>query len=172
MKKWIVIGVVIIFLLLGITVVFLLLRPASAPASPLNTNPFADALDTGTANLTESPDTFSTDFYKWYIANKEKDSGFPSTNQLTTEFTQWATPQFILQYQSAKDDPDLDADPILFAQDDPRGWGPGMTGTIVSQTDTTSTVTVVIGTGSIHTYTLQLNKDNGHWLINSISGSY
>jgi ribosomal protein L21E len=173
-KLLIVIACVIVFLIIVLLGIGYFLSIKSAPSSaPFSTNPFADAVQTGTANQTDSPATFSVNFYKWYIGNRETDPSFPSTDQLASSFTQWMTPAFILKYQSEVGDVNIDADPILFAQDDPRGWGAGITGTVVSQTDTSSSVQVVIGSGSLaHTYTLQLIKSNGQWLIDSIGGTY
>ena len=171
--RTLVIGIIILVVIVAILIaIALLYHPAPAP-SPLSTNPFADAVQTGAANSVASPAVFSTNFYKWYIGNREANPNFPSTAQLASAFTQWMTPAFILQYQSTVNDPNNDADPILYAQDDPLGWGSGMTATILTQTDTASSVKVLIGSGSlVHTYTLQLVKSNGQWLINSISGTY
>ncbi len=173
-NRWLVIGAIVLIVILFIALVVYFLLPKPVPATtPLSTNPFSDAVVTGTANNVTSPATFSVNFYKWYIANREANSNFPTTDQLTTEFSQWTTSNFILYYQSSIHNVNIDADPVLYAQDDPLQWGAGMTATILSQTDTTSSVQVVIGSGSLaHTYTVKLVKNNEQWLIDSISGTY
>ena len=172
-NRWILILVIfILIIIIGVFISVLFLQPKHALVLPLSTNPFADSALIGNSNLVVSPDTFAINFYKWYIGNREVNPSFPTSDQLTTSFTQWATSSFILQYQSTINDPGTDADPILYAQDDPRGWGSGITGTILSQTNTTSSVKVVIGSGTIHTYIVQLIKNNGQWFVNSITGTY
>jgi hypothetical protein len=174
MKYWKILLALVLVILIAIIAAGYFFFAKSAPvAAPFAANPFADDVETGTANQVTSPAAFSANFFKWYIGNRETDPSFPSTDQLSNLFTKWMTPAFILKYQSEVGDPNIDADPILFAQDDPRGWGSGITGTVLSQTDTTSSVQVVIGSGSLaHTYTLQLVKSNNQWLIDSISGTY
>ena len=177
MKYWklVLIFVFVVALVFGI-IFFLLQKPANTPASQSNktqSNPFADSIATASANLTESPATFSIDFYKWYMGNREADPNFPSTAQLTNSFPQWTTTNFILHYQSTAADLNIEEDPVLYAQDNPLQWGSGLTATILMQTNTTSSVQVLVGSGSlIHTYTVQLVKSNGQWLVDSISGTY
>jgi hypothetical protein len=173
-NRWLLIGIVVVVLIVIVVIVVALSnKPQQSAVIPPTVNPFADAVDTGSANTVLSPADFSVNFYKWYIGNREADPSFPSADQLQNGFTQWMTPQFILEYQATVSDPDNDADPILYAQDDPRGWGSGISAAIQSQTDSASTVTVAIGSGSsVHNFTLQLVKSNGQWLISSISGTY
>ena len=174
-RRGLIIAVIILALIVVALVIFaLFFYSAPAPTtSPLDTNPFADAVEVGTTNTAVSPATFSMNFYKWYIGNKAANLSFPFSDQLATSFSQWATPAYILQYQSERADVvNFDEDPVLYAQDDPRTWGSGLTASILSQTDTTSSVQVEVGSGSlVHTYTLQLVKTNGQWLINSIAGT-
>jgi hypothetical protein len=172
--NWLVIGliVIVVALIIFATVIFFFFRTPKPAPSPFNSNPFSSAIDTGSANQTVSPATFALNFYKWYIGNKTTDINFPSTEQLSTLFPQWTTQSFILTYQSERSDLNFDEDPVLYAQDDPRGWGTGFTANVLSETATASSVQVVIGSGTMtHTYTVELVKQNNQWLINSISGS-
>jgi hypothetical protein len=175
-KRWLVVILIsLAIIVIGFLIVALFFKPQSASISPtslktLSNNPFADAVNTGTTNTVASPATFSMNFYKWYVANIEENDTFPTTQQLTTLFPQWATSAFILQYQSEKHDINFDEDPVLYSQDIPDGWGFGLTATVLAQTATTSSVQVVIGSGSsAQTYTVQLVMSNGQWLVNSIS---
>ena len=172
-RSVIIIGVVLVVIIICIIVsVMLTVKPApTATTSPLTTNPFADDAVVGNANLAVSPDAFAISFFKWYIGSREVTIDFPTQDQLVSVFTPWTTSSFILHYQETLNSPGNETDPILYAQDDPSDWGLGITATILSQTSDSSTVKVTVGTDGIHIYTVQLVKGNGHWLINSISGT-
>jgi hypothetical protein len=164
--------VVVVILLLFLAFAFTGKRQQAPQTNP-NYNPFSDSIATTDQNQVTSPATFSINFYKWYIGNVKANISFPSTTQLETEFPAWTTSNFILHYQSTESDPNTDADPILFAQDDPTQWGSNMSAKILTETDTSSAVQVVIGSGSLaHTYVVSLIKSNNQWLIDSISGTY
>ena len=174
MKKRGLIIAIIIFAIITIAIIIFVLFPHSqpvVPASPMDhSNPFASAIDTGAANTVVSPDTFTVNFYKWYIGNYQSQVGFPTTQQLATTFTQWATPAFILKYQSDRSNVDFGVDPVLYSQDLPDGWRLGLTAKILSQTPTSSSVQFQLGTGSLaQIYYVQLVKGNGQWLIDSIT---
>jgi flagellar basal body-associated protein FliL len=100
-NRWIiVVGVLVVLLVVGFFAYVLFLQPKSATVSTpvsLTTNQFPEAVTTAPTKLTTTPDTFSINFYKWYIGNKEADINFPSATQLTTTFAQWTTASFILQ---------------------------------------------------------------------------
>ena len=171
-KRWLVIVVILLALIVIALIVFALFSHSQpVPASPLDhSNPFADSVDTGSANTAVSPATFTVNFYKWYIGNYESSLVFPTAQQLTTSFPQWATTAFILRYQSERDDIDFGEDPVLYSQDVPDGWRSGLTAKILNQTATSSSVQFELGTGSLtQTYFIQLVKSNGQWFIDSIS---
>lgn len=164
--KWITIAVLgLLVIIVGIVLLFGTKTPApQTQTTNTVTLPVA-------AQALQSPAEFATDFYTWYISNREKGPSFPTPNNLTSVLGPWLTPQFIANWQTIITN--TDADPVLWAQDNPATWGHGITASIVSQSNSASSVRVLIGSGkTTHTFTLQLVKSGNSWRIDSVAGTF
>ncbi|MBA3789171.1 DUF3828 domain-containing protein [Patescibacteria group bacterium] len=167
MKHWKIILAVLVIVILGdLALTFLLINKAPAPTNNNPGNPFA----TSTQNTVESPAVFTTNFYKWYLANRKESLAFPASDNLNSLLGPWLTPRFIANWK--KIIADTDADPAILSQDDPSNWGPGLGSSIISQSNTASTVKISIGSGlTVYTYIVRLIKIDGNWRIDSVAGS-
>lgn len=121
------------------------------------------------SNQTSSPAEFTKDFYAWYLQGIMKDASFPNSDQFKSTIHNWLTPDFIANWQTMIEN--INVSPILLAQDYANSWSTNITASATSQTATTTSVLVSLGTISdLKRLVVELVPvTDGTWRISRIS---
>lgn len=121
------------------------------------------------SNQTSSPAQFAANFYTWYLQGLMSNQSFSNSNQFKSGITDWLTPDFITNWSTIIENTDMN--PVLLAQDYANSWLTNINTSVVTQTATTTTVLVSLGTSSqIHNLTVDLmNIADGTWRIASVT---
>jgi hypothetical protein len=162
MKGWKMFGIILVVLiLLFILGVFLIARTPNSSTEPITQNV------TPASPSAPPPTAIAQGFYAWYLRGEINDENFASSSDYTSGLSQWLTPNFLANYQTAA--ANTDVNPFTQSQDYEDSWATNIQTTIISQTNTLSTILVTLGTGSdTQNLILQLLPIGGYWKIDSI----
>lgn len=155
-----------IIILIG-AVLFFVLR-GTAPGTP-TTQPTTSGTSFGTPapSVTVAPDTaesFSIKFYQWYLAGTENVPGFIFSNDYTQHIGDWLTADFAARLPAIGTQ--LDQDPLFFSQDFQPDWLTTIHATPVSTDGATSTVQVLLGSGTLaRSLVVTVVQVTGGWRI-------
>jgi hypothetical protein len=113
------------------------------------------------------PSEFTKNFYAWYL-DGFKNITFSRSDKFKSEINNWLTPDFLQNWSAITQD--SGSDPVLLAQDYFDSWITNMQTSITTQTATTSTVMLTLGTSSQkNILSVSLVKHDTSWRIDSVS---
>ena len=171
MKLWHLIALILIIAFVGGAI---FLKLWSTPSTPVQTNQNQQTGGGFTGGTTKPPaeaDQFAAAFYNWYLQNLKQNPTFPDPDIRNQIFAPWLSSNFIANWDTIGNT--IDADPALLASDNPETWGPGVFSSLLSQTSSTATVRVTVGSGtSAHGFIVKLVKgSDGGWRIDSVASA-
>ncbi len=162
MKKWLVIGCIIL-LLIVIGVIFILL-PKKNPSQGVSGALFPVSTD----QKELQPEVFTTNFYKWYIVQFKNNVGVASTAEFKNTLSNWLSPAFTANFDTLVQN--TGSDPLILAQDYQNSWLTTISATVLSSTPTTASLLVTLGSGTeLHQLIVNLALIKGYWHIDSVT---
>ena len=178
MKNWQFSLLLFLILLCVVLGIYFLLLQSKQPAVP---PPLAYPTPKTIENTVETPATITrpveteltpadvvTSLYRWYINGLAANIHFTSSPEYKTSLPTWLTQDFISHLESTATQ--IDADPILLAQDYGSSWLTNMTVTMQNKTIDQSTVILTLGVRrEVRILNIHLVYTQHTWLIDSIS---
>ncbi len=159
-------------LLIACGIYFIFLRqspPLNNPTPPPTFSGFGKpAESTPLLNETSSPLDFTFNFYTWYLQNLSRDQSFTSSSRFQSESEQWLTTDFASNWNNIVQS--SESDPVLLTQDYQDSWASNVQVTPLSQTATSTSFLVALGTSEqLHQIRVTLIPFDNTWRIKSVA---